>query len=651
MPRLARFLACLLAFFAALAGPAAAQETILHFGSRIEVRPDASLIVTETIKVRAEGRSIRHGIYRDFPLYFRYADGTTGKVGFKVLSVERDGAPENWFRKRVGNHARIYMGRKSTLVPTGVHVYRLTYRTTRQMRFFKDHDELYWNVTGNFWRFPILSASAEAHFPRRAPIRKVVLYTGAHGESGRARARVTEKVPGLVRAETTAPLGPGEGFTVAIAIPKGYVREPSAAEKALRKAWDNLSTWWLYGGALVVAAYFLWAWWKFGRDPARGAIYPRWEPPMGLSPAATAFLDGEERLFGLDRDRAFIAALVSLATRGIIRISKGKGGKTRIERLKKPPANLPPGEQVIMDRLLGKRSSFDISRSNRISLESTLSAFQGRLNDEYANVFVRRNRLWFFIGLGLAVLTIAGFIALGGASADTVAGFLFFIPFGGFILFMAWQVYSGWKRSRGWMRIVMFFVTALFFLPFAMVILGALASLLTDVNLEQISSRDFHIALALIAIPVVVMIFWYLMPRPTETGQRALDELEGLKLYLKTAETPRLNMPGAPEMSISTFERFLPYAIALGLEKPWTRAFQTWLTSALAAGAVSAYQPGWYGAHGLSSNDITSMGSDLVGGISADMAAAMPSQSVSGTSGGAGSFSGGGGGGGGGGGW
>jgi len=651
MPRLARLSFCLLALLAALAGPVAAQEAILHFASRIEVRPDASLIVTETIKVRAEGRSIRHGIYRDFPLHFKYDDGTTGKVGFKVLSVERDGAPENWFRKRVGNHARIYMGRKSTLVPTGVHVYRLTYRTTRQMRYFKDHDELYWNVTGNFWRFPILKASAEAHFPRRAPIRKVVLYTGAYGRSGKARARVTEEAPGLVRAGTTAPLGPGEGFTMAIAIPKGYVREPSAAEKFLRKAWDNLNTWWLYGGAFAVAAYFLWAWWKFGRDPARGAIYPRWEPPMGLSPAACAFLDGEVRLLGMDRDRAFIAALVSLATKGIIRIDKGKGGKTRIERLKKPPANLPPGEQVIMDKLLGGRSSFEISRSNRASLESALSTFKAKLNDEYANVHVKRNRLWFFIGLGLAVLTIAGFIALGGASSDVVAGFLFFIPFGGFILFMAWQALNSWRHSKGWMRAFMLVLTVLVFLPFSMVIIGALSSLLTDVNLEHISSRDFHIALVLISVPVMVMIFWYLLPRPTEQGQKALDQLEGLKLYLKTAETSRMNMPGAPEMSISTFEKFLPYAIALGLEKPWTKAFQAWLASALAAGAVSAYQPGWYGAHSFSSDDITSMGSDLVGGISSDMAAAMPSQSASGTSGGGGGFSGGGGGGGGGGGW
>ncbi len=102
-------------------------------------------------------------------------------------------------------------------------------------------------------------------------------------------------------------------------------------------------------------------------------------------------------------------------------------------------------------------------------------------------------------------------------------------------------------------------------------------------------------------------------------------------------------------MSISTFERFLPYAIALGLEKPWTKAFQAWLATALAAGTAATYRPQWYGGRSFDPDTVNDLGSGLVSGISSNMASAMPQRSASGSSGGG--FSGGGGGGGGGGGW
>ncbi|HFB98942.1 MAG TPA: DUF2207 domain-containing protein, partial [Bryobacterales bacterium] len=306
MAHVLRLAVLLISLLAPAIQPALAREEILDYESRIRVHRDASLTVTETIRVRAEGRNIRRGIYRDFPLYFRYDDGTKGAVGFKVLEVLRDGRPENWFRKNVRNHARIYIGRKDTYLPHGVHTYTIRYRTTRQIRYFADHDELYWNVTGNFWSFPILKARVHVRLPEGGRILRAALYTGAYGAAGKAAARrLPTSDPREFAAETTAPLGPREGFTIAISFPKGVVAEPSALEKRLRKFRDNLGYWWLVIGAIGVTGYFLWAWWKVGRDPAPGAVYPRWEPPMGLSPAATAWLEREARPFGPGRQRAF----------------------------------------------------------------------------------------------------------------------------------------------------------------------------------------------------------------------------------------------------------------------------------------------------------------------------------------------------------
>ena len=132
-----------------------------------------------------------------------------------------------------------------------------------------------------------------------------------------------------------------------------------------------------------------------------------------------------------------------------------------------------------------------------------------------------------------------------------------------------------------------------------------------------------------------------------------MDGIEGLKQYLNLAEKDRMNLAGAPEMSPQHYETLLPYAVALGLEKPWSKAFEGWLAAAIAAGAVaSTYSPGWYRGRDFRPDRIGDSISDISDGMQSSFSSAMPvpKSSSSGFSGGGGS-SGGGGGGGGGGGW
>jgi hypothetical protein len=124
-------------------------ERILSFDSRIEVNPDAGMLVTETIKVLSTGEQIRRGIFRDFPTTYKDRTGNHYMVGFTVQEIMRDGKPEAWHTENLSNGVRVYMGRKEHLLPSGEHTYTLTYRTDRQLGFFKDHDEFYWKVTGN----------------------------------------------------------------------------------------------------------------------------------------------------------------------------------------------------------------------------------------------------------------------------------------------------------------------------------------------------------------------------------------------------------------------------------------------------------------------------------------------------------------------
>ena len=150
-----------------LAGALAADERIRAYHGEIRIASDASMTVTETIEVQAEGNQIRRGIYRDFPTDYRDRYGNHYKVPFTVVSVTRDGKPEPWFIESRSNGVRVYMGDANTLLATGVYRYELTYRTDRSIGYFEDHDELYWNVTGTDWAFPIDVASARVVLPGR----------------------------------------------------------------------------------------------------------------------------------------------------------------------------------------------------------------------------------------------------------------------------------------------------------------------------------------------------------------------------------------------------------------------------------------------------------------------------------------------------
>ncbi|MFT3726457.1 MAG: DUF2207 domain-containing protein [Terricaulis sp.] len=157
-------------------------------------------------------------------------------------------------------------------------------------------------------------------------------------------------------------------------------------------------------------------------------------------------------------------------------------------------------------------------------------------------------------------------------------------------------------------------------------------------------------SLAVLALAVLNFAFMYLMPAPTQLGQTIRTEIEGLRLYMETAEKLQLNAvkvgsDAPPPMTTERYEKFLPYAVALGVEAPWTKHFEHVLPT-----EAAAYHPGWYAGNFVSGNSLSHMSDSLISHIDSGVVSSMPQSSGSSGSGGGG-FSGGGGGGGGGSGW
>jgi len=144
----------------------------------------------------------------------------------------------------------------------------------------------------------------------------------------------------------------------------------------------------------------------------------------------------------------------------------------------------------------------------------------------------------------------------------------------------------------------------------------------------------------------VISAFWWIAA-PTKEGRAVLDHIAGFKQYLSITERERLDRMTPPADTPELFEKYLPYAIALGVENRWADRFQSVLAAAAAQGQQGF---GWYA--GLSSpwNNPTGFADSVGSSLANTVSSASTAPGSSSGSGGGGS-SGGGGGGGGGGGW
>jgi len=171
MGTIRRLLAALLILFA-LVSVVSAAERIVSFDSSIGVARDGTLTVREDITVRIEHNRISRGIFRDFPTRYSTPGGGTMQVGFDVHTVLLDGGPVPWKTEGISNGVRIRIGDPNAYAPLGEHTYTIVYTTTEQIGFFDEHDEIYWNVTGTGWEFPIDQASALVTSPTTSPSKR-----------------------------------------------------------------------------------------------------------------------------------------------------------------------------------------------------------------------------------------------------------------------------------------------------------------------------------------------------------------------------------------------------------------------------------------------------------------------------------------------
>src|SRR3990167_5558395 len=516
-----KFFLCIFLF----SSPLFAYEEISSFISEIEIHQNGSMTVSETINVKLD--PYKRGIFRDFPTQYKDKFSNSYNVKFDVLNVTKDGEYVLYDLSKYQNGYRLKIGDPKKFLKAGNYTYQIKYKTERQLGFFEDHDELYWNVTGNGWTFFIKSVYAKVILPENVPIKEIVAYTGLYGESlqdyisysghpacpEQGRRERGQRVEGNVAEfETAGILRPREGLTIAVAWPKGFIKEPTLLQRISWFFQDNFSTLLLILFILLILAFYLFVWRKFcavryspfdfapgyakaspdeqdrfsdGRkDPRHGTIIPLFEPPVlnneHLLPADIRFILKQK----FD-NRCFASGIVDMAVKGYLVIEKENNQYC----LKKKDKNPTQDVYQKVAQYIFKKDELKISNVNLDRFLSGISALKKYLKENFEGKLFNYNRGYFIAGLFLS--------------------FLFIVPI--FVLYA-----------------------------------------LIPINIFLI-----------FLIILINILFFNILPSYTEIGKRIEEQILGFKMFLSFTEKERLKYTVILDRTPEEYETFLPYAIAL----------------------------------------------------------------------------------------
>jgi uncharacterized membrane protein len=532
-------------------------ENIDRFDTNIKLNADASINVEENIYYDF-GAEERHGIFRDIIVAYK-ARGGNYKLRVSDISVsDENNNPYNFTTSYSGSNLQIKIGDADKTI-TGKHLYKIGYTVRRAINYFEDHDELYWNATGNGWQVPISAAKTTVFLPgefAEGNVQKTCYY-GPDGstavcdmESPQAGQPVTAVV------FSAKELGPGEGLTVVLGVPAGTIAKPTVASYI----WDIVRDNGILFLPIIVFIFVFRRWKKYGKDAkGRGTIIPEYEAPDNLAPAEVGTLiDGRA-------DKHDVSAqIIQLAVKGCLKIRRietgtvFKGTDYIFTKLKPADDLVKQFDKDIMNELFDNVSE--------IKLSDLKFEFASTMNTIIANLYKD--------------LAAAGYFA---SNPMTVKAK--YLGCGCLTFFLAFFIGSVF----GFFGMVSFIISA-----------------------------------------GIISAFAFFMPALTKKGAEVKEKILGLKMYLTVAEKARIEFHNAPEKNPEQFEKFLPYAMVMKVEKEWAKQFEgiynirpTWyedpshqgmFNAAVLAGSLSSFDTSAVSTLGATVSSASSGGSGFSGG-------------------------------------
>ncbi|HUF53551.1 MAG TPA: DUF2207 domain-containing protein [Dehalococcoidia bacterium] len=588
-------------------GNAAADEgwTIASFDVSYEISEDGIVRVTEDIRVDF-GFLQRHGIFREMPVRYEYDDDHDRLISPANVSVDNGDEPWRFELIESDTRLQIKIGDPNAFI-TGEQRYRIQYLLTGALNALEDHDELFWNVTGDEWPVPIENATATVRVPGGG-INRVTCFQGAPGSTAPCESSFTTD---LATFEVIGTLGSGSQLTIVTGLEQGAVNvSPPVRVDPVKTEWEqfvdafDITPWTIGASAAIFLAGLVlaaWQWWIHGRDRwfgevwyvndgrnglglkkplfAREGVVVEYEPPP-LEKGGRPLRPGEIGVL-LDESADTLdvtATIIDLAVRGHIRITEQQSGgflglfkKTdyELEKLIEGDEDLLPYEARTKKGIFGSSKPSVMLSSLEKKFYETLEKVKDALYDQ----MVKKDKLFpRSPSSSRTIYMIAGIVIM---VAGVGVGFL--------------------VSPLGW---------SLVGIPIALV-------------------------------GLVVLAMSPSMPSRTAKGRGLYQRALGFRRFMVTAETERQRF--AERANI--FHEYLPYAIVYKCVDKWSEAFE---------GLANVGEPDWYvGTRPFVAHSFVSSMSSFSSSISNAIASTPGGSGGSGFSGGGSSGGGGGGGGGG----
>ncbi|HLW53397.1 MAG TPA: DUF2207 domain-containing protein [Candidatus Angelobacter sp.] len=596
----------------------AQRERVRSWDSHITVNHDGSILVQDRIVFLSVGRSTRVGLNRRFQTHYRTLWGISYTIFYDFLSVHRDGHAEPYVLDPDGDSYWMYMGHTDKILPAGEHTYEITYRTKHRLFFSANDDELYWEVNGR-WPFPIDHVTATVSLPPRArdavQIMRGYLWDPNHEFDGERDAQGNF----VFRAGGEEP---EQSFYVWLTWPKGIIHEPTRKERFDRFVADNHGVIIGSTGLVLAVLYYLVAGLALGRafNPRTAAFC--YAPPQGLSPAAMRYLPAGQ----LD-DKGFAAAIVGLAAKRSLTIEGDAGGY----RLQRTPSGAGAGfndfssdEQTLAGKLFADAPTVELTPQNQAALAGAAKALKNALQDKAERRHVQANLRYRWPGIAVTVLAAMTMVMATPGDASYAGVQKCLLLTGAIVGLIVLRMSD--RRARKSVRAGGPWTSS------AALTVGVF-SLLALVGVFIIAFRAF-LSLGLICVAIIWAgigagaLVRIRLNVPARAARSMLKQVEGFKRFLRGEPAPAVAALLVPAKTTQLFERFLPYALALGLDQQWAKQFADDAAPGTATPIQLGYIPSWYSGTSLARSPadfISAFSNSFVSAMSSALAASQPS--------------------------
>jgi len=539
-------------------------ETIKKYDVSIQINKNGTLTINEIIDYDFGDKLDRSGIIRRIPLRSKKSGIDIYKSHVKMNSVKRNGEPEKYKTVKSSGEISYKIGSEDKYVDSGVSKYEFNY-TMYNAVFEKDGIyQIYFNPIGQFWKVPIESGDVIISFENNQPIgeneiQQLKVFTGKYGETGENYTIVQKS--GIIKIKTNEILEPLNGMTFRLNLKTDKIN-PTWLDK-LKVIYYAVPL--VAVGSVVILVLFMYGfvtWLLFRPVSLRKAIVPEFNIPKDISPMYAGYIKGVK-----NPKEILTIGMLSLLSKGYVtaedKEGNGKNVKYRLVANTEGNPELSTEEATLLNALSDDeenifkkdKSYFSYQKNRKSGFEDEKNLYEASQNimsmleSKYkSRAYETNDKFSYPFILGMVLVITVGMINRGTNSrANGLFDDITFIAFNFLI-------------SCGIAAVIYIFIDNLFSERkiFPAVLKGGIAIFLLI--------KTGIIGVIIGIIPAMYIIYSKLMKKYTEKSLRQEEHLDGMKMYIKTAEANQIMKFNDVDELVEYFKGILPYAVALGVK-------------------------------------------------------------------------------------